>query len=189
MLEHYLPITAIRRADAVEDATLPDILIGDIYHLATMLEMIDDAQTPKLVEEGVITVVLIKPHTEESNLGVEDDASGENKMFKLMPRDARPVFAFSAYLTEEEVGAFYPDEKNADYVAYMTSGPVTCVVLVGPDVVPKWSEKAEMIRGTFAKDPIHDLVHASATTADVQRELGWVKTKIETLLKRPHAVK
>lgn len=162
-----------------------------------------------LIQGGFITLAAIKPHTEESNLGVENDLQGANKILGQIKDPLQVLFSITPpILTEKDLREFYPPEVwNAleayqtveRFIKYMTSGTETFLVLfdengnataqwraqVGSTDPKKGRTQGESsIRARFASDIRQNLVHGSLNPQEAQREICILCMLIQNIVFR-----
>lgn len=177
--------------------------------LDRMIEILSHPNLHQAIEDGYVTLGAIKPKANVSKLETSDDTEAERMIIERVKPPLEVVFTFSLNLHPEDVASFYPQSvadkinkmegpKGWEYfVKYMTSGPVTYLMLYDPngDAVAEWRRQIgstdprnadpESIRGKYAKRLGRNLVHGSSgdnkreAVKNVKKELNWLKDKLE----------
>lgn len=181
----------------------------ELQKLDKMIEVFEHPGLQELIVLGEITFGAIKPRTQISKLGVEDDDEGERKLLSMVKPPLKIIFSTSLAPTEQELNEFYPIELrdrlsllkdgNSDvwsnFVGQMLSGPVTYFILYDPhgNAVEEWRtqigvtnpEKADpnSIRGKYAIETKLNLVHGSSGDTSEEKASN-VKTEINWLKSR-----
>lgn len=135
----------------------------------------------KPVKPEVFTVGLIKPGMPEDFILIVKHRCA----LVGLRVNALPSFTWD---DDAQVSEFYPGNEGKawyyDFVEYMTSGPITPVIITGTDAVVKWrgimgatdpaSAAPGTLRGDYApKDGViaHNAVHGSDSTHNAEREM------------------
>lgn len=177
--------------------------------LAEVSAILHHPELQYLIRDGHITVAAIKPHSEESKLGVMDDIEGEAAILEQIKAPLAKIFQISLSITPDDISRFYPEELQHrlqelphpvygtvwnNFISYMTSGPMTYALLYDEagNAVDEWRRQIgstdpsqaapDSIRGKYARSIDHNLVHGSANIEDAHREVGWLANYIDTVL-------
>ena len=132
------------------------------------------------------TAILVKPDGMQRGLIGEIMARFERKGLKL-------VGLKMMHLTDNILSEWYAEHRDKhffdDLKSYMATMPVVAMVWQGIDAVPVVRKlvgttlgreaEAGSIRGDFSMSQQLNLIHASATDADAQREIGIIFDRSE----------
>lgn len=165
-----------------------------------IIEVLTHPEFDEFIEEGRITLGLIKPNAHESSNLPPTDAEAAEVLLAEIGESA--VFSFTTRLNREEAEEFYrpikeryidqPSERDPDIsiwestIRFTISGPVTFVLIYDEDgrAVDSWREKMgptreywlapDSIRGKHALvgNLPNNLVHGSDSKESVRREVG-----------------
>lgn len=161
-----------------------------------------------LIDEGKITLGIIKPHANEGKNLPSDDQSAAEKISQIIGED-NIVFSFSTQLMDNQVEEFYSDIKTKyseidagngrtvwdGIFDFAKSGPLTFILIYREEgnAVGWWREKMgktrpneanpNSIRGKYGlqeKLP-NNLTHGSDSIDSVKKELGVLKSIVTDL--------
>ena len=190
---------------------------AELEKLVEINEMLQDARVDSLVDEGKLTLGIIKPKAYMGKgMPADDDAAAE-VLFDEIGRD-NVLFVFSTQLTQPQIDAIYAGVKQKYQYVYdspgdtltiwealnglLNSGPVTFILLYRQegDAVTWWREKMgkthpteadpDSIRGKYGLEEImpNNLTHGSDSVEGAKREISVLKQVVSELTERCTAV-
>ncbi|MGD9128884.1 MAG: nucleoside-diphosphate kinase [Candidatus Woesebacteria bacterium] len=132
------------------------------------------------------TAVLVKPDGLQRGLIGEIISRFERKGLKL-------IALKMTYMTDKMLSAWYAEHKDKsffkDLKMFMSSMPIVAMIWEGVDAVPVVRKlvgttlgreaEAGSIRGDFGMSQQFNLIHASSSNSDAEREIGIVFDKDE----------
>lgn len=132
------------------------------------------------------SAVLVKPDGLQRGLIGEIISRFENKGLKL-------VAMKMTYLSDEQLSEWYAEHKDKsffnDLKAFMKTHPIVAMAWEGVEAIPAIRKlvgstsgrEAEggSIRGDFAMSKQHNLIHASSSESDAEREISIIFGKDE----------
>ncbi|MFA6005966.1 MAG: nucleoside-diphosphate kinase [Patescibacteria group bacterium] len=201
---------------------LQHVALGDIetLRLLRMVRMLKDPAIREEVASGRITIAAIKPWANRTKVGDLDDSELVTNTdvaaeYYLVNREIKlplqVIARVSFNLSREDLMEFYPNVYKAliekaslafpgkqtrwdDFVDYMTSGPVTFLVLHdGVGAVEEWRRQLgatdpkaahpESLRGRFGASIGANVGHGSSDVESVVAEFDWVASRLGRLLR------
>lgn len=194
----------VARGDAISVGELQRI------QLEKLLEVLAQSELEDLIEEGKITLGLIKPNAYEGKNLPENDALAADYLLDKI-RD-HVAFSFSTRINRDEAEEFYqpikeqysqrPSEKDPGIsiwestIAFTISGPITFVLIYDENgkAIEWWREKmgntyadranSDSIRGQHAiRDNLpNNLVHGSDGKGSVRREINVLISHLKRIV-------
>lgn len=183
--------------------------IASIFHVLNVFRSKD---FQNLINQGNITVAMVRPQANESKLGGTDTtASGE--VIEEIKQQQHVMFEFSCIFSRRMCGVFYsgrPKEiqqsmpgirtphitRWEEFVRQMTSGPSTVLILYSQegDAISRWRKQVGIvrnsesdpssIRGKFGcTDNYNNLVHGSDSIESVHREINFFRNYLAGIVK------
>lgn len=182
--------------------------------LEKIVQVLDHPELKKLVQEGKVTLAMIKPQASENKLGL-DDLSMARRIEREIKKPLKPVFSIAIRFNENDVEEFYAGQPKAlqislppnrnmvypnrweEFKSYMTGGPTTFLLLYADrgNAVKEWRRQIghwdvenrrepRTIRGKYAKSNYTSIVHGSDKTETVLREIGVLRNHLARLVSR-----
>lgn len=178
--------------------------------LAGMIEILSHSELESLIDEGKITLGIIKASANQGRY--EESLTDEEAAEKILKEIGaeRVIFKASVKLNREQAEEFYlpvqdkyRDEINRSgtnvwnlIIDHACSGPLTFLLIYDGEgkAIEWWREKmgtthpaqadSQSIRGKYALEENlpNNLVHGSDQKAEVKRELGVLKRALESFL-------
>ena len=186
---------------------------AELEKLREINEMLQDTRVDSLVDEGKLTLGIIKPKAYMGKgMPADDDAAAE-VLFDEIGRD-NVLFVFSTQLTQPQIDAIYAGVKEKYQYVYdspgdtltiwealnklLKSGPVTFILIYRQegDAVSWWREKMgkthpseadpDSIRGKYGLDEIlpNNLTHGSDSIEGAKKEMAVLKQVVSELTER-----
>ncbi len=176
-------------------------------------ELLQNPMLDNLVDQGKLTLGIIKPNADMGKGMPPDDDAAASVLFDEIGRD-KIVFSFSTQLTQKQIEAFYVDIKDKYSKVYdspgntltiwedlnklLNSGPVTFILLYRQegDAVAWWREKMgkthpseahpESIRGKYGREEImpNNLTHGSDSIEGAKKEISVLRQIVSELTER-----
>lgn len=176
--------------------------------LAVAADVLADPRLDDFAQQGLLTIAMIRPNVDQSiALPVETDMQAADEIESRI-QNLGVMAKFSMMLDEQAVEEFYggghaspmhkypaaryPERfanRQQEFAALMTDGPVTIYLLYGPDAVAAWRtqlghwdiEKVRdpsTIRGQLGRDNYNNLLHGSDSEESVVREMNVIRHAI-----------
>lgn len=176
----------------------------DRDHGSEFINLLSDQDLLSEIRNGNVTLAMIRPELDSSTAIHGNDIAIAEEIETYIA-DLGILAKFSLTFDEEAVNEFYsggpkevqleqpPMRRNTEtrwneFVAIMTSGPTTILLLHTPEgnaiqewrrQVGHWNIEANRdpatIRGKFGLDNYNNLVHGSDAPESVEREVGIIK--------------
>lgn len=175
---------------------------------AEILEILQSDQLEKLIDDGLVTLAMIKPKVgpEANNLALGDIEAADK--IETMIGGLGVMAKFSFTFDSEGADIFYDGPAKTDsmmpkpplksdkfenrweeYKDLMQSGPVTVLLLYGENAIESWREHLghwnivanhdpATIRGALGVDNHNNLVHGSDSPESVKREVSIVADQL-----------
>ena len=204
---------AARRA--VPELYKDNLSLGEeeLRKLKEINELLQNPTLKTLVDEGKLTLGIIKPNVNMGKGMPPNDEEATKVLYEEIGRD-NVVFSFSTQLTQKQIEAFYADVKEKYSNVYdspgdtltiwqalnglLNSGPVTFVLLYRQeaDAVTWWREKMgrthpseahpESIRGKYGLEEImpNNLTHGSDSIEGAKKEISVLKHIVSEITER-----
>lgn len=187
-------------AELIASSLNPD----EIGAVARIAHEFESKEFQGLIDQGQITVAMVRPQANESKLGGTDGSAAQHVIDEIKTHQD-VVFEFSCVFSREMCEHFYaglPMETQQsipgirtpsitrweEFVQLMTSGPSTVLTLYSQDgtAVQRWREQVgalknsdsdpSTIRGKFGlPDDYNNLVHGSDSIESVRREIQFFR--------------
>lgn len=187
-----------------------------INRLVHLNELLQNKVIDELIDEGKITLGIIKPNAYQGrNLPEGDEAAASFLLNEIGQENI--IFTFSTKLTKEQIETFYKDvkekytnipDKTQGYKVWestfkmLDSGPVTFVLIFRQkgDAVEWWREKMgkthpteaapETIRGKYAIEANmpNNLTHGSDSIENAKKEIGIFRNILTELSEKSASV-
>ncbi|MEK7518160.1 MAG: nucleoside-diphosphate kinase [Patescibacteria group bacterium] len=178
--------------------------------LAKIVQVLQHQELQTLIDEGKITLGIVKPHANEGkNLPEDDDEAAQVLLTEI--GDENIVFTFSTQLTGDQVEKFYGGVKEKysqitdsqgqtiwdTIYNFGQSGPLTFILIYREEgnAVEWWRNKMgktrpneadpQSIRGRFALQEglPNNLTHGSDSSEAVKKEIGVLRTVVADTLR------
>lgn len=160
----------------------------ELIKLHKINEVLNHPGLSTLVEEGKITLAMIKPQANESK-GLSDDDQTAADLIKNEIGEENIVFSFSIKFSPADVQRFYQGNPHVDTISrHFEKGAATFILIHREqgDAVSWWRERIgatkpenadpNSIRGKHALTVSNNLVHGSDSKESVQRELNVLRS-------------
>ncbi len=182
--------------------------------LAAAGDVLADPRLDEYAQQGLLTVALIRPNVHQSiATPVDTDVQAADEIESRI-ENLGVMAKFSMTLDEQAVDEFYggghaspmhqypaaryPERfanRQQEFAALMTDGPVTIYLLYGPDAVTAWRDQLghwdiekvrdpSTIRGQLGKDNYNNLLHGSDSKESVAREMNVIRRAIARKLEQ-----
>lgn len=185
----------------------------ELRKLKEINELLQNPMLDNLVDQGKLTLGIIKPNADMGKGMPPDDDAAASVLFDEIGRD-NIVFSFSTQLTQKQIESFYADIKDKYSKVYdspgdtltiweavnkmLNSGPVTFILIYREeeDAVTWWRKKMgkthpseahpESIRGKYGREEImpNNLTHGSDSIAGAKKEISVLKHILTELTER-----
>lgn len=175
---------------------------------AEILEILHSDQLRTLVDDGLVTLAMIKPNVgpEANNMALDDLAAADEIETRIGELGVMAKFSFT--FDAEGADVFYDGPAKTDsmmpkpplksdtfenrweeYKDLMQSGPATILLLYGVNAIEKWRQHLghwnivanhdpATIRGAMGVDNHNNLVHGSDSPESVKREIAIIADQI-----------
>lgn len=178
--------------------------------LAKIEQVLQHPELQTLIDEGKITLGIIKPHANEGRGLPEDDDEAAQVLLTEIGNE-NIVFTFSTQLTGDQVEEFYGDVKERysqitdtqgqtiwDTICnFGQSGPLTFILIYREEgnAIEWWRNKMgktrpneadpQSIRGKYAIQERlpNNLTHGSDSSEAVKKEIGVLQTVVADILR------
>lgn len=192
-------LLAVRRDDFADkeglrtDLEHSEVTLNDIekHKLALIGEILHYSRLEELINQGKITVALIKPHVHKGKSTESDDVTATTILRDEIKPPLKVIFALPTHMTPADVRCFYdsvysdlsnkPDPETSGkssvwdrHADYMTSGAITMALLYSEEgnAVDEWRRQlgptnpekdpeGESIRGRYGWDIRGNVGHGS----------------------------
>jgi nucleoside diphosphate kinase len=191
---------------AAENYKIP-LLPDDELAAQHVLEVLSYPELNNLIDEGFVTIGIIKPQVEEGD-NLPSDADKAANIIKNEIGENHIMLDFVHTFTEEDVEKFYEGVKNRllndgreeiweMIKSFSSLKPVNILLLFYPegDAVARWrnvmgptdpqkarEEFPDSIRGKHANTLPNNIVHGSDSMDSVKREMEIIKVSLEQRL-------
>lgn len=196
------------RADqTLEGLRNESLALGDLEKkkLKEIRQMLSNPELESLIDEGNVTLAVIKPHANDGKNLPENDEDAAAKLIDEIGQD-NVIFSFSTRFNEDQVDDFYGGEKEKlssvtsgrgesawdSIVKFTPSGPVTFLLIYREEgnAVEWWRERMgktqpkladpDSIRGKYAiqENLPNNLTHGSDSIESVKREVGHLRNVV-----------
>lgn len=183
------------------------LALGDLEKkkLKEIRQMLSNPELESLIDEGNVTLAVIKPHANAGKNLPENDEDAAAKLIDEIGQD-NVIFSFSTRFNEDQVDDFYGGEKEKlssvtsgsgesawdSIVKFTPSGPVTFLLIYREEgnAVEWWRERMgktqpkladpDSIRGKYAiqENLPNNLTHGSDSIESVKREVGHLRNVV-----------
>ncbi len=167
----------------------------ELLHLDMMLDFLGSEEVQTAIDEGKLTLGLIKPKVQEGVNFPKDVQGDHNSARYVIEKFIEPTWVpegikirFSVPLSREHAEILYAEHREKKFfeelIDYITSGPSTFLILYDEQgrAVERWRDimggtdpkQADFrsIRGTHAPSIEHNLVHGSDSRQSAKREIA-----------------